>query len=164
MSACEMCGYGTLQLHKSIVEGSIMLLCDKCVRFGEVIELKRPADDIVNKRLDFYKTSRFASASVAGKVLPEDDLIVSDYAPKVKRAREKSGKTQEEIALALAEKVSILQKVESGHMAPPMKLARKLEQFFKIELIKKAEKTVENFDTPESAGSFTIGDAIKFKK
>jgi len=51
MASCEMCGYNG-ELKRAVVEGSLLLLCDKCIRFGEVIELRRPpSDEIVSGRI-----------------------------------------------------------------------------------------------------------------
>ena len=165
MPSCEMCGYGTVQLHKSIVEGTILLLCDKCVRYGEVIALKKPSEDLVVRRLSVSRTSRHASAAVSGYQILEEETLSRDYSVKVKRAREKMGKTQEEIALALAEKLSVIQSVESGRMEPQLKLAKKLEQFFKIELVKKEGSVTEGVsDAPLGGGSYTIGDMLHSKE
>lgn len=165
MSSCEMCGYIGESFHRAIVEGTLLSLCDKCVRFGEVVQLKNVPKSIVDKRLDYYKTHRYSSMTLPPD-FSGDENIVKDYAQRVKNAREKTGKTQDEIALELAEKSSILQKIESGHQEPSMKLARKLEQFFKIQLVQKSEKvTDDDVDTYRSSGTgVTIGDVIKLKK
>ncbi|MDP3728999.1 MAG: multiprotein bridging factor aMBF1 [bacterium] len=165
MASCEMCGYIGESLHRAIVEGTLLSLCDKCVRFGEVVQLKQIPKKIVDERLEYYRTHRYSSMSLPPD-FSGDENIVKDYAQRVKNAREKTGKTQEEVALDLAEKSSILQKIESGHQEPPMKLARKLEQFFKIQLVQKTEKIddddVENYRS--SGADVTIGDVIKLKK
>ena len=62
-------------------------------------------------------------------------MVVSDYAQKIRKAREKMGLTQEEFAKKLAEKWSIMQKIESGQFKPSIEMARKLERILNIELI-----------------------------
>jgi len=161
MSSCEMCGHAG-DLHKAIVEGTLLLLCDKCVRFGEVVELKKPSADVVSSRLEYYRTHRFSSMSLPST----EEAVARDYAVQIKSAREKLGKTQEEVAQALAERVSVLQKIESGNMEPSLKLARKLEQFFKIQIVRKIEKDADGDVSSYKAtgGDVTIGDVIKFKE
>lgn len=165
MVNCEMCGYVGEDFHRAIVEGTLLSLCDKCVRFGEVVQLKVVPKELVDKRLEYYKTHRYSSMSLP-QDFSGDEIIVRDYAMKIKNAREKSGKTQEEIALDIAEKSSVLQKIESGHQEPSLKLAKKLEQFFKIRLVEKTEVVgeddVRGYRT--SGTGVTIGDIIKFKK
>lgn len=165
MVNCDMCGHIGSELHRAIVEGTMLSLCDKCVRYGEVVQVKQIPKHIVDKRLDYYKTHRYSSMS-----LPQDfrgeEIIVSDYHERIKKARERIGKTQEEVALDLAEKSSVLQKIESGHQEPSLQLARKLEQFFKIELIQKEQNTSEDDVRVyrSSSAGVTIGDVITFKK
>lgn len=165
MPSCEMCGYMGEKMQKAIVEGTMLQLCDKCVQFGEVIPMKNVPKDLIDRRLEYYRTHRFASHELPLE-LNQEETLVKDYAFRIKRAREKLGKTQEDIALDLAEKSSVLQKVESGHQEPSLKLARKLEQYFKIHLVQKAEKAddaeISEFQTPIKG--YTIGDMISFKK
>ncbi len=165
MANCEMCGHIGSELHRAIVEGTLLSLCDKCVRFGEVVQMNQVPKEVVDKRLDYYRTHRYSSMSLPPDFSGEDN-IVKDYAERIKKAREKTGKTQEEIALDLAEKSSILQKIESGHQEPSLKLARKLEQFFKIQLVQKEQKMAEDDirDYRVSSTGVTIGDVITFKK
>ncbi|MBT3324081.1 TIGR00270 family protein [archaeon] len=160
MATCEMCGYMG-ELKRAIVEGSMLNVCQKCLKYGDAIEIKNPPKDIVERRLAFKSRRSFAERHRV-----EDENIVSGYGMKVRKAREKMGKTQEDVAKAIAERVSVIQKVESGGLEPPLKLAKKFEQYFKIDLVKKSEKigkeTIKEFNMKSS--DVTIGDMIKFKK
>jgi putative transcription factor len=169
MVSCEMCGYNG-DLRRAVVEGTLLMLCDKCIKFGEVVELKRgPSDNVVSERMKRMNTSRFAAMRTSGNVVEEisEELVVKNYSELVKRARERMGKTQEEVAKDIAEKVSIVQGVEGGRLEPSLKLAKKLEQYFKVDLIraisKKQDEAME-LDLGLKPGSMTIGDVIKIKK
>ena len=160
MPSCDMCGYaGTLC--RVIIEGSMLNVCPRCIGYGNAVEIKQPNKEEVRQKLTFRTKSNFSKSYGV-----EDDIIVSDYSVRVKKSRLKLGKTQDDVAKAIAEKVSVLQKVELGSLEPPLKLAKKLEQFFKIKLIKKQEKVskevVKEFDLTE--GALTIGDLIKMKR
>src|SRR4030043_986163 len=39
---CDMCGEEKLHLYKAIVEGSLLSVCEKCKKFGEVISIEKP--------------------------------------------------------------------------------------------------------------------------
>jgi len=157
-----MCGYQGENLRKAIVEGTFLLLCDKCVKFGEAIEIKQPPSALVEKRLAVTRTSRYASGQLAG--FKDDEAVVRDYAVLIRRERERMGKTQEDVAKDLAEKVSVIQKIESGSIEPELKLAKKMEQYFRINIVRKLEGSSEEVETPSSGSSMTIGDIIKIKK
>ena len=153
-----MCGHNG-SLKQAIVEGSMLSLCNRCLQYGSVIEIKQPSQEEISQRLTFRAKRSFGKQQ-------QDEIIVSNFGNLVKRAREKMGKTQEEVAQDIAEKSSVLAKVESGSLEPPVKLAKKLEQFYKVSLIKKSEKVsreiVKEFNVKD--GEVTIGDLIKFKK
>ena len=86
------------------------------------------------------------------------EVICEDYGRKIKEAREKKGLTQEELALQLKERHSLIQHVEAGRFQPSVALAQKLEKFFNITLVE-TYTTEQGFDF--SKGSLTIGDLLK---
>jgi putative transcription factor len=158
-----MCGFQSENLRKAIVEGTFLQLCDKCIKFGEVVELKNPPKELVEKRLAITRTSRYASGQLAG-FKGDEEVVVRNYAELVRRERERMGKTQEDVAKDLAEKVSVIQKIESGSIEPELKLAKKIEQYFKLSLIRKLEVSEEDLQELSKGSSLTIGDLIKIKK
>ncbi len=145
MAACELCGRDT-QLFYAMVEGTRLNVCSTCGKFGKM--LKKP-EQAVRKPV-----------SRAPEVV---EVVVSDYAQKIRSAREKSGMTQKDFARSLNEKESIVHKLESGTFSPPISLARKLEKLLKIKLVEVEEE--EKVETQKKGtGSLTIGDIINIKK
>ena len=90
MASCEMCGYSG-ELKQAIVEGSMMGLCSRCLRFGEVIQLSAPSSAEIDSRLARQKRRSFSNY----RQKESDEHIVGNYALLVKKAREKMGKKQE---------------------------------------------------------------------
>jgi putative transcription factor len=150
-----MCGKEA-NLVKARIEGTVLELCEQCAKFGEIIskpeirskEIPAPRPVFVPKRKEIVQ------------------MITSDYAQKVRNAREKLGLTQEEFAKKLNEKWSIMQKIESGQFKPSIDLARKLERVLGIELIEQYEEGGEiPLPTPtKKGGEFTLGDFVKDKR
>jgi putative transcription factor len=162
MAMCEMCGYDGM-LHRAVIEGTMLHICSKCLRFGEAVEVKRPADELVSKRLAVSSRRKYRPSSQS-----IDDLysLVSNYSELVKNARQKQGKSQQDLGKAIAERSSVIQRIETGNLEPSIKLAKKLQQFLKIQLIEKEQKVssdvIEEYGS--SSSGFTIGDVIKRKK
>ena len=153
MVMCELCGKKTENLVKAIVEGGLLSVCGECANFGKVVEITKP---VISSEIEKPRMIRASGVD-------EVDSIVEDYAQLIKKAREREGLKQEEVALKLAEKDSLISNVESGHMVPSIKLARKFEQFFRINLIEKVKETKSRtFDLSDS--NLTIGDLLKMKK
>lgn len=146
---CELCGKAEATVQVSI-EGSSLVACNACKRFGKVSSSL--VKEVIGQK----------------KVLIKEDLpaetIVSDYAVKIKQARERLQKTQEEFAQNISEKVSIVKKLESGQFEPPIELARKLERLLKIQLVETYEEGKIDVQKQKRSEGFTIGDFIKLKK
>lgn len=153
MSSCELCGYEG-NLLDAIIEGSLLRVCRNCCSFGKVVPIQHHTN--VPDKTTLAKLKRRALDEA-------DELIVEHYSGLIKEEREKRKLTQEELAKAIHEKESIIHKLESGQMLPPLALARKLEHFLHITLIhsyQDEEKPKINF----SDKALTIGDLIKVKK
>lgn len=143
-----MCGK-VGEVLRTLIEGVEMNVCRNCSKHGKVLK-KVMVHGILPKKNKPVKV-------VEEKV----DVIVDDYADRIKKKREELGLKQEELAKKISEKESLLHKIESGKFEPSMGFAKKLERFLKITLIEeeKMEKEVSS-GTNKSEG-FTIGDMIK---
>jgi putative transcription factor len=90
-------------------------------------------------------------------------LIVANYSKIIKSAREKTGLKQEELAKKIAEKESVIHKLESGIMKPDIPLARKLEKFLRITLVESVEVSDDVEEKRSSSEGLTLGDLIRIK-
>lgn len=147
---CEMCGREG-ELVEAIVEGTMLNVCKNCAKFGNVIEVKKPIIKEEVRRV------------VPVSQIEEMESVIDDYSSKIKQAREKLGLKQGELAKQIAEKESVIHKVETGGLKPNLRLAKKLEQFLKIKLIEKyIEEKKKILDFRDS--DLTIGDLLRIKK
>ncbi|MBU2406933.1 MAG: TIGR00270 family protein, partial [Nanoarchaeota archaeon] len=99
--------------------------------------------------------------------IKQDDLaegIVDGYSKIVKEGREKKGLKQEELAKEIAEKESLIHSIESGHIKPSFKTAKKLEVYLNISLIEKYEKKIGKKDVNFKDELITIADLLRAKK
>ena len=142
---CELCGLKSAALNADI-EGTMMNVCRDCSRFGTVQKSVR----IVVK---------------PDKLQAEEPILilVSEFGSIVKRAREKLGLRQDEMAKRLNERESLLHQIESEHFKPNISLARKLEKALGIKLVEHYEERHETSKKSKSDG-FTLGDFIKVNK
>ena len=134
---------------KALIEGTELDVCSNCARFGKILHKPNPA--VIEK-------------AIRKKQMPKkeepDLVIVPDYGRIIKEKRERKGLKQEELAKAISERESLIQKIESGHLEPSIRLARKLESFLKIRLVEEyQEKRIIGQDS--RSGTLTIGDLIK---
>lgn len=143
---CDLCGKDE-SLAEAVVEGALLKVCGNCGRFGNVIPIKK-LPQLVKKEISYNEE--------------KTQEVVQDYPVRIRSVRQKFGLTQEDVARKVNEKLSIIQKVESGEIKPPIDLALKLERFFRIKLMEEYnEKTKDKVNFRDTV--LTVGDLIKMK-
>lgn len=149
-----MCGKEA-ELFKAIVEGTELSVCKGCTRFGKVI---RPI------KQNFQPKPRIEKQIEIVQKEETEEMVIEDYANTLKQQREKKGFTQQDLAKRLNEKESLLQKVESGHVKPSLRLAKKLQNFLKVKFIEEVKTNKHVISKKEASGPLTIGDLITIKR
>ncbi|MCP3682731.1 MAG: TIGR00270 family protein [bacterium] len=148
---CEMCGAEADV--KAIVEDTELTVCESCSKFGKITgKVKKPEEIKEEQRAVFRR--------------PEKEIIqviVEDYAERIRSKREKLGLKQKDFAKSISEKESLIHKMETGSFEPDLDLARKLERFLRISLVEQHEETLEKGTTTTDEG-LTLGDFVKVRK
>ena len=148
---CDLCGR-TGEMYKAVIEGSEMTVCSPCTQYGETIGKIRTEPPSKKAKKQNLKTVH----------KEESELFVTDLGEIIKRKREQMGLNQKQFAVKIAEKESILKKIEVGQLFPTIEKARKLERLFGIKLIEEVEDSaVHNKKEPEN---LTLGDIAKIKR
>jgi putative transcription factor len=137
-----------------------MLVCGRCQRLGtpyeeDPITVRQP----VRKALTFGVTRRKAPELPKGM---EESELAEDYPDRVRKHRMKLGLSQEDLAKLVKEKLSVIQKIETGKMTPDTKLCRELEHELKVKLLvpRKETPAAPKSTTPTEV---TLGDIIRIK-
>ncbi len=150
---CDMCG-SEEKLYKADIEGSILNVCKSCSRFGKIIsEIKEP--EKIKPKIIIITEPEPESEII--------EMVVDDFAEKIRNKREELGLKQEDFAKMISEKESVIHKLETGEFQPSLELAKKLEKALKIKLIEEYEEKHKK-TAKISSGPTTIGDLIKIKK
>ncbi len=99
-------------------------------------------------------------------LLAEEYEYVEDFGEQVRRAREKMGLSQEELAALVKEKATVIRKIEQGVFHPPIELARRLEKALKITIVQEAPEeyttSLPKTPKPQQTG-YTLEDVLKKK-
>lgn len=146
MGICELCGKED-HLRRVIIEGVEIETCRNCAKFGK--PLSKPKKFIPRQKKHFKRAEG------------PDYMVVPDYSDIIKKKREKLGFTQEQFARMLAEKESLVQKMESGNFTPPISMARKIGKILKVNLVEEDKKKEVDIDGEKHVGGMTIGDIMK---
>lgn len=157
---CDICGRVILgQAFKVQVEGAKMLVCSNCQSLGKPYkEEPRPQPPVV-RSTSFLPTRK--RTTELPREMDQFDLA-EDLAERVRKYRMKLALSQEELAKRVKEKLSVIQKIETGKMTPDMRLCRALEHELKVKLLLPHTETAE---VPKSAvpSEVTLGDIVRVK-
>ena len=159
---CEICGseiYGVPK--KIVVEGTRLLVCLQCSGIGELdLSVETKTSHTTSRTLGTPKSAKPTSS------LPKEveELEIADNFPSIiKRAREKNRMSQQELATAVKERLSIIQKIELGKMAPNLRLTHAFEHVLKVKLLLPRKET----EVPAGKlgqSEITLGDVVQYKK
>jgi putative transcription factor len=155
MANCEICGREE-ELYDTTIEGTILNVCSKCSKFGKVNKKVSAEVPVFNNQ-----NKVFHSTMMPVQQNEKVELINSNYADLIKKKREQLGLKQIELAKKIAEKESLIHKIESGHAEPNLAVAIKLERCLGIKLVK--EEEIKKINLKSNSGKLTIGDIIDIK-
>ena len=165
---CDICGREiTGQAFKVRVEGAKMLVCAKCQQLGKPYAEdaaprppRRPSTSAITMSGPISRPGPRRRVAELPKEMDELD-IAEDYPARVRDRRMKIGLSQEELAKRVKEKLSVIQKVETGKMAPNSRLCRELEHELKVKLLVPLKEAA----LPKAAApaEVTLGDIIRIK-
>ena len=139
ISECNICGSEATR--KAKIEGTVLDVCDKCVKFGEEV-----------REVEYKKAVRVP------QIEGLDTVLVKDFAKAVRKSREKMKLTQEELAKKLSVKSSIIKRMEEG-WKPSDTLIDRVEKFFNISLREDAIEMVK--EKRQKSKKLTIGDIVE---
>ncbi len=157
---CEMCGTRIVgRPYRALVDGVEMVLCASCymklARSGRAVLIREPRRQKTLPRKPAPRPRR-----------PSLELydIVEDYDERIRRAREARGWTRAALAQKLRISETMLRKIETGKMKPPIDLARKIEKLLKIQILEPVEIEEEEEDYRREPGTLTLGDVVVVRK
>ena len=163
---CEICGKPIEgKPIRTKIDGSVLEVCKECSKFGRVQKDTPLERKFVsrNKKGNPQKRPQARQNVQRRREEPMDELV-EDYNVIIRKARESKGWTREELGAKMYEKVSVINRIESGKMEPDIKLAKKFEKTLNITLIEKYDDMdLESFKSSAS-GPNTLGSIVKIKR
>lgn len=166
---CEICGTELSEEGVMVeVDGARLLVCEGCKRFGGEIKRSsnkprvspsKPASKIPDKVSELAKIKPVRE-KIARAESSESDLV-EDYPQQIRRARESLKLTQVELAKRIGERLSIIQKLETGKMRPTDTLVERIYRVLHITLRAPIEEELATHHYPKPNVELTIGDIAK---
>jgi len=158
---CDICGREIVgQAFKVKVEGAKMLVCRNCQALGKPYQ-EDPAPQ-PPRATGFVRLQRLPERRPAElpKEIQELD-IAENFSELVRKRRMKLAWSQEDLAKRVKEKLSVIQKIETGKITPNTQLCRQLQHELKIKLlVPRKEAPAPKMTAPAEV---TLGDIVKIK-
>jgi len=137
-----------------------MLVCRNCQTLGKPYQ-EDPAPQLP-RSIGFARLQRVPERRHAELPKEVQELDVAEnFSDLVRKQRMKLGWSQQELASKVKEKLSVIQKIETGKITPNTQLCRQLQHELKIKLlIPRKEAPAPKIATPTEV---TLGDIVKIK-
>ena len=90
--------------------------------------------------------------------------MIENYNTAVRNAREAKNWSREDLGKKINERVSVINRIESGKMTPDNKLTKKLEKALNITLFEDVNDVDLNQFMNSSSGERTLGNIMKIKR
>jgi len=158
IEVCYSCGKkeSQVKLFDGILENhEIVKICENCSRYEDIPILKKPNTNQLRaaerpfsakERLDKLSGIVWKSGGRKEEEIQEKEKfeLVEDFGKKIQRAREMRGLTKKQLGELIAESEAAVDMLEKGKLPEePELLLKKLEQYLRIEIIKRPEKKDE---------------------
>lgn len=163
---CPICGgiiWGKGQ--RVLIEGGKISVCINCAQHGEKVQ-ELPLNSSSKKQQTSGKKKPY-NRKIYAKNFTDDIEIVPDFAKKIRNARSSLELNQDQFAQKLNEKPSLLRRIETGKAKPTIKLAKKIEEIYKIKLLQKGdmvEGSIQNDKFMKKSIGTSLGDTAFIKK
>ncbi len=132
MTECEICGAEIKGKAQYIAIGvSELRVCKACARHGTAVVADKKAKAKIGGEPVLLARAKRKLYEQMDHEIEEGMEIEGDYGRKIKKAREKAGIKQAELAKRINEKQSLLRKIESEEIIPGEKVKEKIERVLK---------------------------------
>lgn len=160
---CETCGRYIERGKKVKLEGSIVITCDECAAYGEVI------DEVTIQKKDKAQRDEKKVNELFDIEFSDEERLIENFGNIIKNAREKANMKQEDLAKKINQPKSLIQRIETGKFKPSVGLAKKLEKILNVKLVENSEEEKENkmvktLSTVEKSKDITLGDLVVIRK
>ena len=158
---CEICGKPVSETNptRAKIEGSVVVVCKECAKLGTIQKAPPKPKFRKNKK----EKSNVQPKRNYRNDEPTEELI-ENYNTAVRNARESKNWSREDLGRKINERVSVINRIESGKMTPDNKLTKKLEKALNITLFEDVNDVDLNQYLNNTSGERTLGNIMKIKR
>lgn len=136
-----------------------MIVCENCSKLGTIQKKQKPSKFVQVKQRKKPKQQKRTYKNNE----PSEELI-EDFNINIRKAREAKNWSREDLGKKINERVSVINRIESGKMTPDLKLTKKLEKTLNITLLENINELDLNQFINNSSNERTLGNVMKIKR
>jgi len=163
---CEVCGREILgQPQRRIIEGAKLTVCGRCAAFGKsdwsptrTVPVG-PAPTPLGQRNPIPRTPRPPRNDVDSI---EQSELIEEYGAQIRKARQRLGLTEKDLAMKMQEKESVVKKLEKEELTPDNKMIAKIRRVLGLNLVEHIEAQKAGI-VAKPTGAKTIGDVLRLE-
>ncbi|MBE6499338.1 MAG: TIGR00270 family protein [Methanobrevibacter thaueri] len=162
---CEICGKTVPENNpiRAKIEGSVMVVCKECSKLGK-IQKTPPKPKFVKKTKSTRKNNTPTRKKTYSRNDEPTEELIENFSEEIRHARESKKWSREDLGKKINERVSVINRIETGKMTPDNKLTKKLEKTLDITLLEKVDNVDLNQFINNSTGERTLGNIMKIKR
>jgi putative transcription factor len=163
---CEVCGKEILgPPQRRVIEGAKLTVCSRCAPFGSSEwGVSRPAP---------VKTTSSGRVSMMPTLAPRPRIrndvesvesleLIEDYGAQIRKARQKLGLSEKDLAKKMQEKESVVKNLEKQDLTPDQRLIAKIKKYLSLDIVERLDASKGSI-LARPTGAKTIGDMLKMK-
>ena len=159
---CEICGKPVSETNpiRAKIEGSVVVVCKECSKLGKIQKAPPKPKFQQNKK---GKKNTQPKRNYRRDDEPTEELI-ENFNSAIRNARESRNWSREDLGKKINERVSVINRIESGKMTPDIKLTKKFEDALDIKLLENVSEVDLNQFINNSSSERTLGNIMKIKR
>ena len=159
---CEVCGKEILgPPQRRVIEGAKLTVCSRCAPFGSSEwSTARPAPARTPNR--GHAIPQAASRPrIRNDVESVESLeLVDDYGAQIRKARQKLGLSEKDLAKKMQEKESVIKNLEKMDLTPDYKMITKIRKYLSLDIVEHTDASKSQI-LAKPTGAKTIGDMLR---
>jgi len=165
---CEVCGREILgPPQKKVIEGAKLTVCSKCAQFGSDDWGQSRAAPVRAAPAGWVTTSTTPAPAPRPRVRNDVESVeamelIEDYGPQIRKARQKLGLSEKDLAKKMQEKESVIKNLEKQELTPDNRLIAKVKKYLSLDIVERSDADKAKI-LAKPTGAKTIGDMLKMK-
>ena len=159
---CEVCGREILgSPQRRIIEGAKLTVCSRCASFGTSDWAPgRPTPTKTSSRSQLTSMPA-ARPRMRNDVESVEQLeLIEDYGTQIRKARQKLGLSEKDLAKKMQEKDSVIKNLEKMELTPDNKLITKIRKYLGLDIVEHTDVSKSQI-LAKPTGAKTIGDMLR---